>query len=293
MIISARIQTKDVGRKIKYFVRGELHISYRQYCAMKAIGGLRVNGETVHADYELRDGDIVTAELPETGGEKNVMPENLPILIVYEDADILIIDKPAPLPCQCTPKQPLGTLENRVVFHYRALPDFVFRPLNRLDKGTSGLMCAAKHAHACQILQKQLHTDAFIREYEAIVDGLLEGEGAVDLPIGKEADATVKRIIDPLNGKSAVTRYRAIRSDGNRTLVRLRLETGRTHQIRVHMAAIGHPVTGDFLYGREIPALSERFALHAAYLRLKHPLTGDCLQFESPLPNALKELLRP
>lgn len=293
MILSITVRAKDAGRKIKYFVRSDMQISYHQYCVMKADGGLRVNGETVHANYELREGDRITAELTEQGAAKKVAPENLPVRIAFEDDDIYIIEKPAPLPCQCTPMQPGGTLENRIMYRFANVPDFVFRPLNRLDKGTSGLMCAAKHAHAFQILQKQLHTDAFVREYEAIVEGVLEGEGTVDLPIGKAPDATVRRIIDPENGKRAVTHYRVIRTDGRRTLVRLRLETGRTHQIRVHMAAIGHPVTGDFLYGSEMSELPERFALHAAYITLIHPLTGETVRCESPMPEALKELMLP
>ena len=291
MLLSKTVGPADAGRKIKYFVRGDMRVSYHQFSQLKNGGGLKVNGEIVHANYLLREGDIVTAELPELGAEKQVLPEDKPFAIAYEDDDLLIIDKSAPLACQCTPKQPDGTLENRVVHHYRDMGNFVFRPLNRLDKGTSGLMCAAKHAHACQILQKQLHSERFVREYEAVVEGVLIGEGWIDLPIAKEAAATVRRIVDREKGLQARTFYRAICSDGMRSHVRLRLETGRTHQIRVHMAAIGHPITGDFLYGREIPELPGRFALHSAYIALAHPLTGERIECSSPLPEELRRLL--
>ena len=289
--LTVRITEKDAGRKIKYFARSEMKISYSQYCAMKACDGLRVNGEAVHANYLLRTGDVVTATLPEGGGSKEVLPENLPVNIVYSDDDLLIVDKDAPLACQCTPKQPSGTLENRLAWLYRVQGDFVFRPVNRLDRGTSGLMAVARHAHAYQLLQSQLHTPRFVREYLAVVEGELTGKGSIDLPIAKEDAATVRRVIDMERGKPALTHYRAISSGNGRTLVRLRLETGRTHQIRVHMAAIGYPVAGDFLYGQELAFLPGRFALHSAAIELDQPLTGERICIESPLPDELKVLL--
>ena len=290
--LTVRITEKDEGRKIKYFVRSDLQISYSQYCAMKACDGLRVNCISVHANYLLRVGDVVTAALPEGGGSKEVLPENLPVNIVYADDDLLIVDKVAPLACQCTPKQPTGTLENRLAWLYREQGDFVFRPVNRLDRGTSGLMAVARHAHAYQLLQSQLHTPNFVREYLAVVEGTLTGEGRIDLPIAKEENATVRRIIDMEHGKHAVTHYRAISHGNGRTLVRLRLETGRTHQIRVHMAALGHPVAGDFLYGHELAELPGRFALHSAAIELDQPLTGARIRIESPLPDELRILLQ-
>lgn len=291
MRLTAAVSSEDAGRKMKYFVRGSLHVSYSQYCVAKQMNLICANGASVHADYILREGDIVTVDLPESGASKSVLPEQGDACIVYADDDIAIIDKPAPLACQCTPKQPTGTLENRIAWRYRNADDFVFRPVNRLDRGTSGLMCIALHAHAYQRLQKQLHTDNFVREYTAIAEGVLEGSGTIDLPIRKEDSATVRRIVDTENGLSAVTHYRAIASDGKRTIVCLRLETGRTHQIRVHLSAIGHPITGDFLYGSEIDALPERFALHSSYIRLIHPLSGEVIEFHSELPRELRALI--
>ena len=280
----------DQGRKVKYFVRGDMGVSYRQFSALKSWGGLRVNGEVVHANYLLSPGDVVEAVL-EDAPRQSAEPEALPVDVVYEDDDLLIIDKPAPLACQCSPKQPSSTLENRLAWRYRDEPGFVFRPLNRLDRGTSGLMAAAKNAHACQRLQKQLHTSAFVREYLAVVDGIMEGSGVIDLPIAKEDAATVRRVVDFLNGKPAVTHYAVEAHGGGRTLVRLRLETGRTHQIRVHLAHLGHPVAGDFLYGTELSQLPGRFALHSARIVLDHPVTGALIERESPLPEALRRLL--
>lgn len=282
---------KDAGRKIKYFVRSDMHMSYQTYCRVKAAEGLRVNGNIVHANYELQSGDVITALLPDVPNAKPVQPEALPVNIVYSDDDVYIIDKTAPLACQCTPKQPFGTLENRLKYYFND-ETFVFRPLNRLDKGTSGLMAAAKHAHSCQLLQKQLHTNDFVREYLAVCEGVLEGEGLIDFPIAKAQAASVKRIIDPQNGLPSRTHYRALANDGKRSLIRLRLETGRTHQIRVHLSAIGHPICGDFLYGTELPELPERFALHSHYIEFLHPLSHERISLTSPLPAELKALIK-
>ena len=291
--LQARAGEKDAGRKIKYFVQGDMRVSYGQFSALKASGGLKVNGETVHANYLLRPGDLVTVSLADSSTDKPVAAENLPVSIVYEDDDIYIIDKPAPLACQCTSRQPCGTLENRLYARYANVKGFTFRPLNRLDKGTSGLMAAAKHSHACQILQKQLHTSDFLREYLAVVEGVMEGEGTIDLPIAKEQAATVRRIIDHKNGQPAVTHYHVEATNGKRTLVRLRLETGRTHQIRVHLSALGFPICGDFLYGTELDCLPGRFALHSILIRFRHPISGEFITLISPLPAELKELMNP
>lgn len=289
--LTAIAAEKDAGRKLKYFVRGDMGVSYGQFASLKQQNGLLVNGMPVHANHLLRPGDTVTVVLADAPSEKAVMPEIGPVDVVYGDEDLIVIDKPAPLACQCSPKQPEGTLENRLAFLYRDRPDFVFRPLNRLDKGTSGLMAAAMNAHAAQRLQKQLHTDSFVREYLAVVEGRLEGAGTIDAPIKKENAATVRRVVDIENGKPAVTRYRVELPGDRYTLVRLRLETGRTHQIRVHLAHLGHPIVGDFLYGTENPRLPGRFALHSTRLRLAHPVSGDTIERTSPLPEALAALL--
>lgn len=281
---------KDAGRKIKYFVRGDLRVSCGQFQSAKARGGLLVNGQSVHADHLLRAGDQVTVLLEDPASSKAVAPEDIPVSIVYEDDDLYIVDKPAPLACQSTPKQPAGTLENRLHARFAREEGFVFRPLNRLDRGTSGLMAAAKHAHACQLMQQELHTPRFLREYLAVVEGELRGEGRIDLPIAKAEGATLRRVVNA-GGKPAVTFYRAEAWGNGRTLVRLRLESGRTHQIRVHMAAIGHPVAGDFLYGRELSVLPERFALHSARIEFTQPLTGARIERTSPLPMELRRLM--
>ncbi len=287
-VLDAVAGINDENRMLRNFVRGTMGVSYAQYCVAKREETITVNGEVRHADYILKSGDRVRVVLSEKGRE-TAKAEYEAVSVVYEDDDILILDKPAPLACQCSPKQPGGTLENRLVGRYGE--GFVFRPLNRLDKGTCGLMAAAKNAHAYQRLQKQLHTDAFVREYLAVTEGTWSGEGTIDLPIAKASEASVKRIVDLQNGRSAITHYRVVEVGNSRTLVRLRLETGRTHQIRVHLSHIGHPIVGDFLYGTEDDMLPGRFALHSAHIALKHPRTGETIALDSPLPNELKKLI--
>ncbi len=288
-ILRAEAGEMDAGRPVKQFVRGAMGVSHRQLSALKARGGMRVNGAVVRANHLLAPGDVVELALEDEGATA-AAPEPGEVRIVYEDEDLYIVDKPAPMACQCTERQPSGTLENRLAWRFRDCEGFVFRPLNRLDRGTSGLMAAAKHAHACRLLQRQLHTPSFVREYLAVAEGELTGEGTIDLPIAKAEGATVRRAVDPA-GRPAVTHYAALGVSNGRTLVRLRLETGRTHQIRVHLAHIGHPVAGDFLYGAELPELPGRFALHSARIAFDHPISGKRIERASELPEELRRLL--
>lgn len=287
------VPQEDDGRLIRRVARGRLGISSHQLARAKALGALCLDGESVHADRAVRAGQVVSVTLmDEETAAVPIRPENAPVSVVYEDDDLYVIEKPAPLSTQSSPRQPDNTLENRLAWRYRDVPGFVFRPVNRLDKGTSGLMAAAKHAHSQMLLSRQLHTPAFVREYLAVTEGIpAVPEGVIDAPIGKADGATVRREVRA-DGKPSRTLYQTLQTGGGRALLRLRLDTGRTHQIRVHLAHIGCPVFGDFLYGTERPdALPERFALHSALVRFLHPLTGQVLEFESPLPEALRALL--
>ena len=287
MILREVVAAEDAGRKIKFFVRGKMGVSYGQFSSLKMREGLRVNGEAVHANHVLAEGEVVEVVIEEQS-TSDIVPDYAPVNVVYEDDDILIIDKPAPLACQASARNPEPALENRLAGKYG--PEFVFRPLNRLDKGTSGLLCAAKHAHACQKLQKTLHTEEYVREYLAVVCGRMTGEGVIDMPIAKIDAASIKRVIDYEKGQSAVTHWKSEAVFEKYSLIRLRLETGRTHQIRVHMAAMGHPIAGDFLYGTELECLPGRFALHSARIRLTQPLSGEVIDIESALPAELMKM---
>ena len=278
------------GRLLRAAAMEGLRMSYGQFKSAKFHGEVLLDGERAFANTRVRAGQVLLVRVPESENTQPA-PCALALCVAYEDDDLLAVVKPAPLASASSAHQGGVTLEN-VVYTYLRCPDgFVYRPVNRLDKGTSGLMLVAKNAHIQQLLQQSLHSDAFVREYLAVVEGAPKApEGVIDLPIGKAEGATIRREVRE-NGKPARTRYRVLQTGNGRSLVRLRLDTGRTHQIRVHMRAAGCPVAGDFLYGAELAELSGRFALHSAYLRLRHPITGRELELQSPLPPELDALL--
>ncbi|MBR3929004.1 MAG: RluA family pseudouridine synthase [Clostridia bacterium] len=290
--LSYTVLPEDDNRLIKRVARSKIGISSHQLARAKALNTLCLNGESVHADHVVHAGDVIYVSLIDDENDFVITPENVPVNVLFEDDDIIVLDKEAPLATQSSPKQPDNTLENRMVYRYRDVENYVFRPVNRLDKGTSGLMCVAKHAHAQMKMSAQLHTPAFVREYLAIAEGAPNPpSGTIDAPIGKADGATVKREVKE-GGKESVTHYETIKTNGNLSLIHLRLETGRTHQIRVHLKHIGCPVFGDFLYGEErSDLLAGRFALHSAYVRFTHPITGEVMEFSSPLPEALSRLM--
>ena len=287
--MSLIVSPMDDGLPVRRLALERLHMSYGQFKCAKFNGALLLDGERVHADKRAQAGQRLVICLPQREG-RPCEPSMIKLHIPYEDDDLLIIDKPAPLPSVASRKRDADTLENAVYSYLQCPPDFLYRPVNRLDKGTSGLMVVAKHAHAQQFLQAQLHTEHFIREYLAVCDGLPPArEGLIDLPIGKAEGATIRRIVTE-QGKPARTYYQLLETGAGRSLLRLRLDTGRTHQIRVHLQALGCPVTGDFLYGREHMALPNRFALHSCYVKLR-TLREGVIECESPLPNTLRVLL--
>jgi len=278
------------GTKLRQAALQGLMLSSGQYKRAKFEGEITLDGQVAHAGAIVYAGQELRVFIPE---KQNTLPAPVQadIPVLFEDEHFWILDKPAPLPSAPSEKQQSVTLAN-MVFAMAGQPrDFVYRPVNRLDKGTSGLMIVAKTARAQHLLQGMLHSDAFIREYLAVVEGAPEmDEGVIDAPIAKVDGPSVKREVRP-DGKEARTFYRVLQR-GSRSLVRLRLDTGRTHQIRVHMAHLGCPVAGDFLYGTELPDLPGRFALHSALIRIRHPLTGEWIECESPLPPSLQTLLK-
>ena len=287
--LSLVVPREDDGLPVRRLALSRLHMSYGQFKRAKFEGEMLLDGLPVHADHFARSGQRLVVRLPMQEGAACV-PYPLPLTIPYEDDDLLVIDKPAPL-ASVSSRSKLGdTLEN-AVYSYFGCPDrFVYQPVNRLDKGTSGLMVVAKHSHAQQYLQAELHTERFVREYLAVCDGCPKDDaGVIDLPIAKEDAATIRRVVSP-QGRPARTEYRVLERGADRSLLRLKLDTGRTHQIRVHLSAVGCPVTGDFLYGKEHIALPHRFALHSFRLGLE-TLRHGRIELESPLPKALRQLL--
>ena len=216
-----------------------------------------------------------------------------PLDIRYEDDDLLILDKAGGVPVHPSQGHHGDTLANFLYHHYEAIGlTAAFHPVNRLDRGTSGLMAVAKHAHAHERLQAQLRDGTLKRTYLAVCQGVPDPlSGVIDQPIARAPGSVLRRQADPA-GSPARTRYRVLDTGNGRSLVALSLDTGRTHQIRVHLSWLGCPLAGDFLYGTEDPALPNRFALHSASLTLRQPVTGQVLALTSPLPDELYALLQ-
>ncbi len=285
-----RVTPENSGRKLRDILRQVMGVSYGAMKSAKWDGRITVNGIPTPVDAIMREGDAVAIRWKDAPVYA-VKPYLLPLTIPYEDEHLFVIDKPAPLASQSSANHPDDALENALFSHLGCPADYIYRPVNRLDKGTSGLMLVAKTPHAQHRLQQLLHTEDFRRTYLAVVEGHLpSSRGTVDAPIGKEDAASIRRLVTA-DGKPSVTHYEVLRESAARSLVRLVLETGRTHQIRVHMAHLGCPVCGDFLYGTELPELPGRFALHSHEVQLLHPLTGEKLHIVSPLPDSLTSLL--
>lgn len=279
------------GRKLRDILRREMRVSYGAMKSAKWDGRILLDGVPATVDSTVRPGQTVTMRWPDNAPAYTLRPYDLPLTILWEDEHLLVIDKPAPLASQSGAGHPDDSLENALFARFGCPENFIYRPVNRLDRGTSGLMVVAKSAHAQHRLQETLHTPDFIRIYLAVTEGVPSPpSGMIDAPIAKEDAASIRRVVSS-EGKLSRTHYETIQVSGQRALVRLRLETGRTHQIRVHLAHLGCPVCGDFLYGSELPELPGRFALHSAELTLAHPFTGETLRLSSPLPEALEKLL--
>jgi len=286
-ILEHQIQPQDAGRSVKFIALKRMQLSHGQFSSLKFKGAIRADGKEARADQHLQPGQVLTICLEDQA--LPITPYDVPLSIPYQDEDLLIIDKPAPLPTLSSVHQSGPTLENALYAHMGCPENYIFRPVNRLDKGTSGLMTAALNPHAQQLMQKMLHSDAFIREYLALCEGEMEQErGVIDLPI-LEPQSGIKRTIHP-QGRPARTHFQVVEIKGGKSLLRLRLETGRTHQIRVHLSSLGHPILGDFLYGTEHPALPGRFALHSCLIRFLHPITGYEVIVNSPLPPEISAL---
>lgn len=286
-----RITAAEDGRKLRDILRQVMGVSYGAMKSAKWDGRITIDGLPQPVDTIVREGQLAAIRWKDSPPVYTLKPYALPLRIAFEDEHLYIIDKPAPLACQSSANHPDDALENALFAQLGCPEDFIFRPVNRLDKGTSGLMLTAKTPHSQHRLQQLLHTSDFRRVYLAVVEGHLpQSAGTISAPIGKEEAASIRRIVTDA-GKPSVTHYEVLKKTSSRTLVRLELTTGRTHQIRVHMAHMGCPVAGDFLYGTELSELPGRFALHSHEVFLKHPLTGETLHIASPLPEELTLLL--
>lgn len=258
-------------------------------------GNLTVNGAPVKANYKIAAGDLIVLRIPEAEATE-IVPEDIPLEVYYEDSDVIVVNKERGMVVHPAPGHASGTLVNALMYHCKDLSGIngELRPgiVHRIDKDTSGLLMAAKNDKAHASLAAQLKEHSVTRKYFALVHGnLAHDQGTVDAPIGRDPHDRKMYTVIERNSKSAVTHFQVTERFGDYTLLELKLETGRTHQIRVHMKFIGHPLVGDPLYGRSKGIKMDGQALHAAILGFVHPSSGEYLEFQAPLPQDMEDLL--
>ncbi|MDR0840806.1 MAG: RluA family pseudouridine synthase [Christensenellaceae bacterium] len=278
------------GREVKSLLAHELRMSGSLIARIKwRSSGILLNGVRVYTNARVRTGDTLVAEVGDDASRPGPAPMQAPLDILWEDADILILNKPADMVVHTSTRGPNElTVENVLAAHLA--PGEYPHPVSRLDRGTTGIMTLAKNGYMHELLRQQLHTPAFRREYRAIAVGRVTPPcGRIDLPIGMAPGSTYQHAICQ-GGAPSHTEYETLQYCDGLTLLRLTPHTGRTHQLRLHMAAVGYPLLGDWLYGTADANRIARPALHSYELWLTHPLTGEELHWVAPLPKDMQSL---
>lgn len=287
------------GQRIDKFLSDFLDGQSRSYLQkLVKEGRVFIQGKSVKANYRIAEGEEIRLEIPELE-EPDILPENIPLDIIYEDDDLLVVNKPKGMVVHPSAGHYSGTLVNALLYHCAGNLsgiNGVLRPgiVHRIDMDTTGSLVVCKNDFSHNSLAEQLKIHSISRRYRAIVHGVLkEDEGTVEAPIGRHPVDRKKMAVNYKNGKEAVTHYRVLEHFRQYTYIECRLETGRTHQIRVHMASIGYPLLGDAVYGpSRCPFKLQGQTLHAQVLGFLHPRTGTYMEFEAPLPEYFSELLR-
>lgn len=291
-ILEYFISQEDSGKSIKDFLQ-EQGYSRQNLVELKKIPeSILLNGVWEYVTCKLAKGDTLRIQIKEEESSEKIPPIRLPFPVVYEDEDIVVVNKPADMPIHPSLNNYENTLGNAAAYYFMQQgKPFIFRCVNRLDRDTTGLTILAKHMISCSMLQSDMVERKISREYLAIVEGVFDHtEGTIDAPIGRKEGSTIERIIDYEKGERAVTHYKVLEQKENVALLALRLETGRTHQIRVHMTSIRHPLVGDFLYNPQNKGMT-RQALHAWKLSFTHPITKSVMELEAPIPEDMKTFL--
>lgn len=284
-------EAEQSGERVDKFVTDRIDdpaVSRTQVQEWIKAGAVQVEGKIAKANVKVLEGNHVVLHIPEPE-EAAIVPENIPLEVIYEDSDLIVINKKRGMVVHPAPGHSSGTLVNALMYHCKDLSGIngMIRPgiVHRIDKDTTGLLMAAKNDLAHISLANQLKEHTVTRKYIALVHGNLPHDhGTIDAPIGRDLNDRKLFTVTEHNSRHAVTHFHVLERLGDYTIVELQLETGRTHQIRVHMKYIGHPLAGDPVYGRNKTVALKGQALHAALLGFTHPRTGERLEFEMPLP---------
>lgn len=292
-ILTHTVTSEQDGKMVKGILRSELQLSYTLLKSLKwRENAILLNGQSVHVNAIVHTGDVVSVALSERAAkDTDALPCPIALDIVYEDEDLLVLNKPAGIAMHPKSTDLAAPSMATALVAYLGKGS-VAHFVSRLDKGTSGLFVAAKNGYVHDRLRKELHTNDLKREYRAVCVGQVTPDhGEIDLPIGRADGSIVKRCVRP-DGLESHTEYEVLSSSENFSLLRLRPYTGRTHQLRVHMAYLGYPLVGDWLYGTEDKTLISRPALHSYELWLTHPISGKALHFTAPIPKDMESLIK-
>jgi len=291
MELKYKICKDDCYSNLKELLKNYFFISDRLLLRLKRSNNLYINGVSSSVNALLNIGDIITINLDFIEETPNIVPTNIPLDIVYEDDALLIINKPAGIAVHPSMEHFEDSLSNGIKFYFNKIDlKKKIRPVNRLDKDTSGLVVFAKNEYIQECLVKQMKTKQFVKEYIAICEGVFENKkGTINAPIARKENSIIERCISK-NGDTAITHYEVLKTTDNYSVVKCILETGRTHQIRVHMAHLGHPLLGDTLYGKPSNLIS-RQALHAYKISFIHPINRQKVELEIQLPADFENLI--
>lgn len=292
-IFEYQISSTEEGRKLGDFLREKGYSRQLLRQLKETENGLLRNGQPTFMTIALKNGDRIRVRLLEKAeGSEAIMPAPLPFEIVYEDEDLLVINKPADMPIHPSFQNHGNTLADALTWHYQQQgKEFVYRCINRLDRDTTGLLIVAKHQLSASILSDMVRKREIHREYLAIVEGIPPEKGTISAPIGRKEGSAILREVNFETGEPARTHFTRLETRNGLSLVSLKLETGRTHQIRVHMGYIGCPLIGDYLYYPDHTRIN-RQALHSYRLSFFHPITGKALSFTAPLPEDMERAFR-
>jgi len=284
MILEYKIKENDTYINLKDLLKNYFSISDRLLVKLKHEQKLFVNSQKAFVDMPLNIGDIISIHIDFIEDNSNIVATKMPLNIVYEDLALLVINKPAKTPVHPSMDHFKDSLSNGVKYYFNEIGlQKKIRPVNRLDKDTSGLVVFAKNEYIQECLIKQMQTKEFVKEYIAICNGVFENKkGTINAPIARKENSIIERCVSEA-GDIAITHYEVLKNTNNYSVVKCILETGRTHQIRVHMAHIGHPLLGDTLYGNPSPLIS-RQALHAYKISFIHPIIRENLDLTAEIP---------